>query len=394
LDAARLEYESFQNALYVTHPEMSLRSGGTHPITYADLGVLVEPNDTAYLEYVVLKDRVSLFVATKAKANDAQNLKVYTLSIKPDDLVKKVNQFHDMLAEARPMYASAAHELYALLIEPAEQQLRGIETICIIPDSFLWNVPFQALMTTNDHYLIEDHAVYYAPSLSVLRKMNGAGKRSKMNPSLIAFGNPVIGQDEQHNTELCPLQDAETEVNSIAKGFGPADSKVFIGREATEKTFRALASNYSILHLATHGVIDNRQPLYSHLLLTKTEGDPESDGSLEAREIMDMDLHADLVVLSACETANGKISSGEGVMGLSWAFFIAGTRSMLVSQWRVDSASTSQLMASFYDDPALHKVDSNGKKASALRNAVLTLIKDQRYSHSYYWAAFVLVGHN
>src|SRR5205807_1077436 len=95
-------------------------------------------------------------------------------------------------------------------------------------------------------------------------------------------------------------------------------SKVFIGREASEKTFKALAPNYSVIHLATHGVIDNRQPLYSHLVLTKTEADPDNDGRLEARQIMDMKLNADLVVLSACETANGKISPGEGVMGTSW----------------------------------------------------------------------------
>jgi CHAT domain-containing protein len=93
-----------------------------------------------------------------------------------------------------------------------------------------------------------------------------------------------------------------------------------------------MASNYSLIHLATHGVIDNRSPLYSHLLLTRTEGDTENDGLLEAREIMNMRLNADLVVLSACETANGKIAPGEGVMGMSWSFFVAGCRSMLVSQ--------------------------------------------------------------
>jgi len=87
----------------------------------------------------------------------------------------------------------------------------------------------------------------------------------------------------------------------------------------------------------------SRQPLYSHLLLTKTNDDPENDGLLEAREIMNMDVRADLAVLSACETANGRIRDGEGVVGMSWAFFVGGTRSMLVSQWKVNSESTSQL---------------------------------------------------
>lgn len=213
----------------------------------------------------------------------------------------------------------------------------------------------------------------------------------KKNASLIAFGNPVIGKDEQRNEELCPLPEAETEVISVAKILNPMNNKVYIGREASEKTFRTLAPTYSTIHLATHGVLDNRQPLYSHLLLTKTEGDLENDGLLEAREIMNMDLHADLAVLSACETANGRISPGEGVMGMSWAFFLAGTGSMLVSQWKVNSASTSELMLNFY-----HALDNqshaNSSKARALRDAALKSMKDRRYRHPFYWAGFVMVG--
>src|SRR6185369_14265647 len=133
---------------------------------------------------------------------------------------------------------------------------------------------------------------------------------------------------------------------------------------------------YKTIHLATHGVLDNRDPLYSHLLLTKTHGDVENDGSLEAREIMNMKLNADLAVLSACETANGRISPGEGVMGTSWAFFVAGTRSMLVSQWKVNSASTSQLMLNFYQALESKKSASGRTKARSLQEATLRLMKE------------------
>lgn len=394
LDAARLEYQSFQNALYVKHPDLSMRSGRTAVLTTADLNVLTREDNTAYLEYVAGRDHVSLFVLTKDKSNGSPTLKVYPVAIKAGDLVLKVNQFHDALAAARPTYTSAAHELYSLLIEPAKEQLRGIDIICIVPDGFLWNVPFPALMSTSDRFLIEDHAVYYAPSLSVLREMNRVDRRKTKDTSLIAFGNPVIDKDEQRNTELCPLTEAETEVKSIANSFAPTDSKVFIGREATETLFKALAPTYSVIHLATHGVIDNRQPLYSHLLLTKTEGKQENDGLLEAREIMEMNLGADLAVLSACDTANGKISPGEGVMGMSWAFFVAGTRSMLVSQWKVDSRSTSELMTNFYEGLRPNPNWSVGKKAGALKAAALNVLKHQQYRHPFYWSGFVLVGSN
>jgi CHAT domain-containing protein len=113
---------------------------------------------------------------------------------------------------------------------------------------------------------------------------------------------------------------------------------------------------------------------------------------LEAREIMNMHLNADLAVLSACETGNGRISPGEGVIGMSWAFFVAGTRSMVVSQWRVNSASTSELMKNFYQ--ALAKPANRGNKSQALRKASMRLQRDPRYRHPFYWGGFVLVGSN
>ncbi len=136
----------------------------------------------------------------------------------------------------------------------------------------------------------------------------------------------------------------------------------------------------------------HRHPLYSHLKLTKTEGDPENDGLLEAREIMNLNLPADLAVLSACETANGKIAPGEGVIGMSWAFFIAGTRSLLVSQWKVNSASTLHLMVNFYREFVGEKALAENKKAGALQRAKQRTMKEPRFRHPFYWAGFVLVG--
>jgi CHAT domain-containing protein len=392
LDAARLDYRSFEDALYASHPELRVRSGRTAALTTTDINNLNLDRDCAYLEYVVSKDGVRLFVLTISQADGTPNLQAYSLAIKPGELTATVNQFHDRLANRHPDYAAASQELYSLLVKPASGQIAGKRTICIVPDGVLWNLPFQALMSSNDHYLLEDHAVYYAPSLSVLREMTKErSDKEQSASSLIAFGNPVIGKDAQRHEDLCPLPEAETEVTAVAKTFGSTGSKVFIGREATEKAFRALAPTYSTIHLATHGVIDNRQPLYSHLLLTKTEGDPENDGLLEAREIMNMNLHADLAVLSACETANGRISPGEGVMGMSWAFFVAGTRSMVVSHWKVNSASTSQLMLNLYQ--ALESQNyADDKKARALQEAALKTMKDQRYHHPFYWAAFVILG--
>ena len=297
-----------------------------------------------------------------------------------------------MLAQRHPGYIALSRELYETLIGPASKELKNIRALCIVPDGLLWTLPFQALTSTRGSYLVQEYALHYAPSLSVLVEMNSRSTKPDVAGSLVAFGNPVIGRDEKLNQDLCPLPEAEAEVAAVATTVRSPAKKIFIGREAQEKTFKALAPEYSTIHLATHGVLDNRDPLYSHLLLTKTEGDVENDGWLEAREIMNLRLNAELAVLSACETGNGRISPGEGVIGMSWAFLVAGTRSMLVSQWRVNSASTAQLMKNFYQ--VLAKRPNTIDKAEALRQASLRLLKDPRYRHPFYWAGFALVGRN
>jgi CHAT domain-containing protein/tetratricopeptide (TPR) repeat protein len=392
LDAARLELAAFQDRTYTKHPELRLRSGNARLLTLATLKTLIPSDDVAHLEYVVTENRIDLFIVKRDRVTREAVVRYLNLSITVDELRQKVKELHSMLAQRHPGYAALSRELYQTLIEPASKELKNTKTLCIIPDGVLWSLPFQALTTSRGTYLVEEYALHYAPSLSVLHEMNSRTINVNITGSLVAFGNPVIGRDEKLNRDLCPLPEAEDEVAAVATTVRSRRKKVLIGREAQEKAFKALASEYSTIHLATHGVLDNRDPLYSHLLLTKTEGDVEDDGSLEAREIMNMRLNAELAVLSACETGNGRISPGEGVIGMSWAFFVAGTRSMVVSQWRVNSASTAQLMKNFYQ--VLSKQPNNVSKAGALRQASLRLLRDPRYRHPFYWAGFVLVGRN
>jgi CHAT domain-containing protein len=392
LDAARLELASFKDRTYVAHPELRLRSGVAQALTLASLKTLTATSDVAYLEYVVTERKLGVFIVKRNRVNNEPAIRYLNLPVNIDELRQRVNKFHSMLAERHPNHRTLSRELYQLLIEPFAKEFQNIKTVCIVPDGLLWTLPFQALTTKRGNYLVEQYALYYAPSLSVLHEMNDRARQTITNGSLIAFGNPVIGRDDKLNQDLCPLPEAETEIAEVAAAVRSKDKKTFLGREADEKTFKALAPAYSSIHLATHGVLDNRDPLYSHLLLTKTDGDIENDGSLEAREIMNLHLNADLAVLSACETGNGRISPGEGVIGMSWAFFVAGTRSMVVSQWRVNSASTSQLMKNFYQSLARRR--DRGNKSEALREASIRLLKDTRYRHPFYWAGFVLLGTN
>lgn len=402
LNSARLKYAAFQDQVYASRPESKTPRGQLPALTQSSLDGLVEDGQTAYLEYVVTKERVFLFVLTKDQPLGAA-VKVHTINIKESELARMVSEYHQMMADRIPTFADLSHKLYDLLLKPAESQLQGKRTLCITPDGPLWDVPFQAIQARDGEYLIENYAIHYAPSLSVLAEVmrRGPAQERSHAPSLLAFGNPLAGaevvaqlQAPNRGGSFAPLPEAEVEVKALAQMFDPARSKVFIGARADEKTFKSLAPTYNVLHFATHGVLDDRHPLYSYLLLSKSAGDISDDGFLEAREIMDLNLRADLVVLSACETARGRIGAGEGVIGMSWAFFVAGCCTTVVSQWQVNSPSTSELMAGFYKHLRPAAAEGRKMKSEALRLAALELIKSPRYKHPYYWAGFVMVGSN
>ena len=214
-------------------------------------------------------------------------------------------------------------------------------------------------------------------------------------PRLLAIGNPslsgrTVSQLAFTRSEgaFDSLPQAEQEVKAIGEIYGAHESTIMIGATAREETFKATASKYPVLHFAAHGVLDDANPLYSRLLLA-TESDSE-DGFLEAREIMKLDLHADLAVLSACQTARGQVGSGEGLIGMSWALFIAGTSTTVASQWKVDSASTARLMIDFHRNLQSGKVRTG--TAEALRQAAIKLMADPKYRHPFFWSGFVVVG--
>jgi CHAT domain-containing protein len=180
------------------------------------------------------------------------------------------------------------------------------------------------------------------------------------------------------------LPASRREVDGLRQVYGRSQVQVYSGAEADQERIRKEAPNYELLHLAAHGVFQDRSPMNSYLVLAKA-GKPEA-GVLEAREMMDWNLRADMVVLSGCETGRGKANGGEGLIGMSWALFIAGSPSTVASQWKVESASTTQLMLGF------HRNLKGSTKARALQQAALEVMKNPDYRHPFYWSGFVLMG--
>ena len=400
LDKTRLEFEAFQASLYAAHPELKVQRGETQPVTLDEAAALLPDDRTAILEYVVTEDKSYLFVLKSAR-DRRPVLTVHTIDVKRTDLSKMAESFLQRVAERDLTIKQPARRLYDLLIKPAEAQLRDVRKLCIVPDATLWNVPFQALHQGERGYLLEQYAVVYAPSLSVLREM---GKRANTlrtehhatNVSqlgLLAMGNPTLsGATEakvrvtRRDEPLSPLPDAEKEVNTLGQLYGRG-SRVLVGPQAQEATMKAEAARYKVLHFATHAILDDRNPLYSHIILSRTNNDTREDGLLEAWEIMKLDLSAELAVLSACETARGRIAAGEGIIGMSWALFVAGSPSAVVSQWKVDSARSSELMIEFHRNLLRKRMT----RSEALRQAALKVFRGP-YNHPAYWAGFILIG--
>ncbi len=395
LRTARMQYETFQDSLYAAHPELGTKRPHARPATLSDINSLLGPR-TAFLEYAITESKTYLLVLTKSD-NGSPVLRVYPIGVPPSDIAKRTRAFRDVIT-TQSAFADDARSLYDVLLEPAEEQLKGKTTLCIVPDGILWELPFQALQARNGRYLLEDYAISYAPSLSVLKEMSGRKTDERTPASLLAFGNPTVPAEIAANIKttyrgenLGPLPDAEMEVDALKGIWGGSSSRVLIGPNARKSVFRQEASKYKIIHLATHGILDDTSPMYSRLVMARVENDATDDGLLEAREIMQFNLHADLVVLSACQTARGRIGAGEGMIGMSWAFFVAGVPTMVASQWKVDSASTAKLMIDFHKRL---REEAAMTKATALQQASLNVMRDPRYRHPYFWAGFVLMGKN
>ncbi len=375
-DSKRLDYEEFQARLYAAHPELRVSRAAAPIIGLSEAQRLLTGPESAIVEFVAGRDRTIAFVVTRS------GLSAFTLTVTTTDLGRHVQRFRDQLANRDLRTAESARALYDLVLGPLHAALQATTDLIIVPDGVLWDLPFQALQSSDRRYLIERTAISYAPSITVLREMLQLHRGTRAPRALLALGDPGAGGEHA-------LPETEREVRRLAQIYDTS-SRVYVGSEAREDRWKAEAPDYRVLHLATHGVLDNTSPLYSHLLLAPPDGAHQEDGMLEAWEIMNVPLRADLVILSACETARGRVAAGEGMLGLMWAVFVAGSPATLVSQWRVDSTSSTALMIAFHQQ--WNTEGGRVSKARALQAASIGILQTSGFSHPFYWAGFILAG--
>jgi CHAT domain-containing protein/tetratricopeptide (TPR) repeat protein len=302
------------------------------------------------------------------------------------------------------VFVNSSYDLYRKLLSPIQTLIKGKELI-IIPDGELGYLSFDILLTSLPGmskpsyrklpYLIKESAISYAPSATTFfDELNR--KSIKNNGRILAFGpdygpdNTVLNQKDENGkllqNTLPNLSNTRDEIKNLKEYF---NVKAFLGKDASETAFKKTASDYRVLHLAMHTVINNENPLYSKLIFYKQKGDTIDDGMLNASELVNMELHADMAVLSACNTGSGKMRKGEGIMSLSRDFFYAGVPGIIMTSWAVEDRSGVKLMENFY------KYISQGKpRHEALRLAKIEYLEncDKLTSHPHYWAAYMNVG--
>jgi len=365
----------------------------------------------------------------------------YGLLVKPDALiVRRIAETSDGLDDAvadlrtaftpvlgrlAPFSLKSSNELYGKLLGPFESDLAGTSTLIVVPSPELANLPFALLVTevpgadesyADAAWLIRRMAVATVPSPRAFLSLAEAQATRKQAPDpILAFGAPDFtgstGSALQSLATAClssgpispdtlralpPLPDTAGEANAVARALGAGPGSVLLGADASEAALRAhTLSDYNVLYFATHGLLPGELHCQSEPALALSPpahaASTDDDGLLTAGEVAGLDLNADLVVLSACNTAaggNGK-SGGAALEGLADAFFDAGARAVIASHWQVPSASAVTLMTDLFDQYGSHRRQG---LAQALRQAQLQLIAKPETAHPFNWAAFSLIG--
>ncbi len=342
------------------------------PLPLAEVQAMLA-DSVALIEYFFAKDRLVSWVVDQAQA------RAVSTPLDRKRLGESVAQFRRAI-QKRASTEAFSRELYDAFIKPIAPLLANATQLVIVPHGALHYVPFPALQRADSTYLIDHYALALAPSATALgfcyRKGAALPEQGEKNYRVLALGNPEVG-----NSRL-DLPFAEKEIKSLEQTFGEIQS--FTRREATHNALLAAKDNAELLHFSCHGVYDEKNPLFSALLLA-----PESasdDGRLAAHEIFGLKLNTHLVMLSACETGLARVTGGDEVVGLARSFIFAGTPSLIASLWTVDDLATAITVKRFY-----RYLKAGDTKAQALR-AAQRFVRDHHNRHPAYWASFGLTG--
>lgn len=339
-------------------------------------------NQTAIIKFFFGDNALYTFLITNKRTEIYQNKDPKEIHTLVDHMLKGIRD------KKFDLYTNSAYRLYGNLLGFLKIPPQ-VKKLVFVPDGELHYVPFDALVTSRPseeatnfkslHYLLQDYAVQYYASVTLLSERDHIYKKSEK--PFIAFA-PVSVNSSFQLPELIYTEQEATYVSNQMNG------ELLLKEKATESAFSTSAGKYSILHLSTHAIINDHEPLYSKLLFFPSK-DTLNDDIVYSYELYNLKLNAELVTLSACNTGVGKLEKGEGMMSLARAFMYAGTSSILMSLWPASDKSTERIMKFFYDE-----LDKGKSKDEALRQAKLNYLQhsDEISADPFLWSSFILIG--
>lgn len=368
----------------------------------ADVQSIIEP-DQALVEYFVGDSTIFIFVINP----DSTYIRSIDIDFPLEDWVEILrenifsywmigDQNDEVYQNQNLAYAKVAYQVYEKLIAPIQNLLP--EKLIIVPDGVLNFIPFEALLENhpdesidykNYPYLLKRYQISYTYSATLLKELISQ-KKEKLNKPLAVFAPSFKDDTSTYNT-----------IQEVRNGFGHLKyntieaenihsilgGDLFVGNRATEDQFINLTNQYQIIHLSTHGKSNDQMGDYSYIGFTEIQDSVSDNERLYVRELYNMHLDADMVVLSACETGLGEMKRGEGIIGLARGFTFAGAASTVTSLWSVNDIQTSQLMTRFYKN-----IKAGMTKDAALRQAKLSYLKEENHADPYFWSAFIAAG--
>jgi len=357
---------------------------------------------TALVFYFLAKEKSYAWVVTTNGLTSAELPNRKTVEEKLEAYRSELSQRVSSLTatSALSRLDTLGQGLYQMLLAPLAPALTGTKTLIVSPDGALAYLPFETLPAPDRTRLLERFAMRYAPSASTLSALRLREKqRTKPSKMLLAFADPAyelpdkrppaIEAAAERGLNFVRLPYTRAEATAIQSLFAAGSTKTYFGVDAREHAVKTeTLADYRYLHFAAHGYFDEERPSRSGIALAFNSADGE-DGVLQANEIAQLKLNADLVTLSACRSGLGSVMAGEGVMGLSRAFLDAGAQGLMVSLWNVNDEATATLMKSFY-----RNLNRGLTREEALRQAKLSLLHSTvpAWRHPYFWAPFVLQG--
>jgi len=395
LDEVKAKYASYYNLKYGA--DVSNIRSLQHKLTANQVLLQYSLNRTYIYIFFVSKTSFKI-VKAPIDASFEANLNKYRKSISNFS-------YEDTKDASLYSYYDMAYQLYQKLIAPVEN-LIGSKELIIIPDDILNAIPFEALVTqapvkTKDvafkdlPYLIKRNSITYNYSASLFGQMPEGSLDTRNSPKLLAMA-PIHSQFvmsdiksleiARDSNEIMAIPGTIDEVKSIHKIFY---GKLLLGKSASETAFKDICNKYDIIHIASHGFVNNEHPLFSKLVFNHEEEDTLNDGLLNTYEIYNLHISAPLVVLSACNTGWGKLYKGEGTVSLARGFYAAGAKNILMTLWSITDKTSNKLVQQFYTNLAKRQTVS-----ISLQQAKLNFIKDadEISAHPFFWAGYISVG--